>query len=152
MKILTLLIAILFISCKNDNSYDLKSNENPDNGFRISMNQKKTELSIKSLYKNSIDNGFNFYYTKINNEFYSTDSTYSKSAALNKIPELSSINEYNKFIGTEFEGDSMIIKNKAKKFMTRYVNFEFPVKRVFEIYYDKQYLISKIVINSIEYK
>ncbi|KUY30524.1 hypothetical protein ATB96_14935 [Elizabethkingia ursingii] len=134
------------MSCDNDYSYVLKNPNAPKNGYVISMEDHNTKLAIATLSGN-----MKFYFLKKEGEFYRTDSSFSKDSLENRV-SLSTIKEYKLSRGNNFIGDSIVIKKEGDYYKSifklidnRYTDSG---DLVYEYYYDRNYKIYKIVLNS----
>ncbi len=91
--------------------------------------------------------GIAFYFLKTGGEFYITNSSFSLHNTDNAV-WLSNIRSYHISKGNQYKGSVFIIEKKGNQFITSYKSWNELTSNNIEYYYNSNYEISKIVINS----
>lgn len=141
MRIIALLIILFTLySCKKNYSVDLINKKNNKNILRVSL-KDSDKITVKDLSGN-----IEFYFIKKQGEFYVSDSKFSinNDSAL----WLSNIRNYHVSKGNNRKGSDFIIKKKNNSYISSFIYWDEYTRNNIEYYYNNNYKITKIVINS----
>ncbi|WP_131828802.1 hypothetical protein [Elizabethkingia bruuniana] len=141
MRIIALLIILFTLySCKKNYSVDLINKKNNKNILRVSL-KDSDKITVKDLSGN-----IEFYFIKKQGEFYVSDSKFSinNDSAL----WLSNIRNYHISKGNNRKGSDFIIKKINNSYISSFIYWDEYTRNNIEYYYNNNYEITKIVINS----
>ncbi|HFK5553536.1 TPA: hypothetical protein ACGZ9Q_001589 [Elizabethkingia anophelis] len=141
MRIIALLIILFTLySCKKNYSVDLINKKNNKNILRVSL-KDSDKITVKDLSGN-----IEFYFIKKQGEFYVSDSKFSinNDSAL----WLSNIRNYHVSKGNNRKGSDFIIKKTNNSYISSFIYWDEYTHNNIEYYYNNNYKITKIVINS----
>ncbi|WP_278551338.1 hypothetical protein [Elizabethkingia bruuniana] len=141
MRIIALLIIVFTLySCKKNYSVDLINKKNNKNILRVSL-KDSDKITVKDLSGN-----IEFYFIKKQGEFYVSDSKFSinNDSAL----WLSNIRNYHISKGNNRKGSDFIIKKINNSYISSFIYWNEYTRNNIEYYYNNNYEITKIVINS----
>ncbi|AMR41464.1 hypothetical protein HZP39_14540 [Elizabethkingia anophelis] len=141
MRIIALLIILFTLySCKKNYSVDLINKKNNKNILRVSL-KDSDKITVKDLSGN-----IEFYFIKKQGEFYVSDSKFSinNDSAL----WLSNIRNYHVSKGNNRKGSDFIIKKTNNSYISSFIYWDEYTRNNIEYYYNNNYKITKIVINS----
>ncbi|MDV3950505.1 hypothetical protein CMT75_18480 [Elizabethkingia anophelis] len=141
MRIIALLIILFTLySCKKNYSVDLINKKNNKNILRVSL-KDSDKITVKDLSGN-----IEFYFIKKQGEFYVSDSKFSinNDSAL----WLSNIRNYHVSKRNNRKGSDFIIKKTNNSYISSFIYWDEYTRNNIEYYYNNNYKITKIVINS----
>jgi len=141
MRIIALLIILFTLySCKKNYSVDLINKKNNKNILRASL-KDSDKITVKDLSGN-----IEFYFIKKQREFYVSDSKFSinNDSAL----WMSNIRNYHISKGNNKKGSDFIIKKINNSYISSFIYWDEYTRNNIEYYYNNNYEITKIVINS----
>lgn len=141
MRIIALLIILFTLySCKKNYSVDLINKKNNKNILRVSL-KDSNKITVKDLSGN-----IEFYFIKKQGEFYVSDSKFSinNDSAL----WMSNIRNYHISKGNNRKGSDFIIKKTNNSYISSFIYWDEYTRNNIEYYYNNNYEITKIVINS----
>ncbi|BBQ06277.1 hypothetical protein [Elizabethkingia anophelis] len=141
MRIIALLIILFTLySCKKNYSVDLINKKNNKNILRVSL-KDSNKITVKDLSGN-----IEFYFIKKQGEFYVSDSKFSinNDSAL----WMSNIRNYHISKGNNRKGSDFTIKKTNNSYISSFIYWDEYTRNNIEYYYNNNYEITKIVINS----
>ncbi|CAM3950583.1 hypothetical protein I6H88_12220 [Elizabethkingia bruuniana] len=141
MRIIALLIILFTLySCKKNYSVDLINKKNNKNILRVSL-KDSNKITVKDLSGN-----IEFYFIKKQGEFYVSDSKFSinNDSAL----WMSNIRNYRISKGNNRKGSDFTIKKTNNSYISSFIYWDEYTRNNIEYYYNNNYEITKIVINS----
>ncbi|MYY26598.1 hypothetical protein [Elizabethkingia anophelis] len=141
MRIIALLIILFTLySCKKNYSVDLINKKNNKNILRVSL-KDSDKITVKDLSGN-----IEFYFIKKQGEFYVSDSKFSinNDSAL----WMSNIRNYHISKGNNRKGSDFTIKKTNNSYISSFIYWDEYTRNNIEYYYNNNYEITKIVINS----
>ncbi len=141
MRIIALLIILFTLySCKKNYSVDLINKKNNKNILRVSL-KDSNKITVKDLSGN-----IEFYFIKKQGEFYVSDSKFSinNDSAL----WMSNIRNYHISKGNNRKGNDFTIKKTNNSYISSFIYWDEYTRNNIEYYYNNNYEITKIVINS----
>ncbi len=141
MRIIALLIILFTLySCKKNYSVGLINKKNNKNILRVSL-KDSNKITVKDLSGN-----IEFYFIKKQEEFYVSDSKFSinNDSAL----WMSNIRNYHISKGNNRKGSDFTIKKTNNSYISSFIYWDEYTRNNIEYYYNNNYEITKIVINS----
>ena len=141
MRIIALLIILFTLySCKKNYSVDLINKKNNKNILRVSL-KDSDKITVKDLSGN-----IEFYFIKKQGEFYVSDSKFpiNNDSAL----WMSNIRNYHISKGNNRKGSDFTIKKTNNSYISSFIYWDEYTRNNIEYYYNNNYEITKIVINS----